>query len=44
MDPKYEGLPYRPCVGLMLVNAEGKVFVGKRIEGLDLACALDDVI
>lgn len=23
-------LPYRPCVGLMVVNAEGKVFVGQR--------------
>jgi len=27
-----EGLPYRPCVGVMLVNAEGKVFVGQRID------------
>ncbi|EWY37507.1 RNA pyrophosphohydrolase [Skermanella stibiiresistens SB22] len=25
-------LPYRPCVGIMLVNAEGKVFVGRRID------------
>lgn len=25
-------LPYRPCVGVMLVNTEGKVFVGKRID------------
>ncbi|WP_281996028.1 RNA pyrophosphohydrolase [Ruegeria faecimaris] len=23
-------LPYRPCVGLMLMNAEGKIFVGQR--------------
>ena len=23
------GLPYRPCVGVMLVNSEGKVFVGR---------------
>jgi putative (di)nucleoside polyphosphate hydrolase len=23
---------YRPCVGVMLVNAEGSVFVGKRID------------
>lgn len=23
-------LPYRPCVGVMLMNAEGKVFVGQR--------------
>jgi putative (di)nucleoside polyphosphate hydrolase len=26
------GLPYRPCVGLMLFNAKGQVFVGKRID------------
>ena len=26
------GLPYRPCVGVMLVNSEGKVFVGQRID------------
>ncbi|MXO73750.1 RNA pyrophosphohydrolase [Altererythrobacter aerius] len=25
-------LAYRPCVGLMLVNADGKVFVGRRID------------
>ena len=25
-------LPYRPCVGIMLVNADGLVFVGKRID------------
>jgi putative (di)nucleoside polyphosphate hydrolase len=25
-------LPYRPCVGVMLVNSLGKVFVGKRID------------
>ncbi|MCJ2185319.1 RNA pyrophosphohydrolase [Novosphingobium beihaiensis] len=25
-------LPYRPCVGVMLVNHDGKVFVGKRID------------
>lgn len=23
-------LPYRPCVGLMLMNAEGQIFVGQR--------------
>ena len=23
-------LPYRPCVGVMIANAEGKVFVGQR--------------
>ena len=25
-------LPYRPCAGFMLVNAESKVFVGQRID------------
>ncbi|GAB1364957.1 RNA pyrophosphohydrolase [Rhodobacter sp.] len=27
------GLPYRPCVGVMLVNAAGLVFAGQRIDG-----------
>ncbi|SHJ04641.1 putative (di)nucleoside polyphosphate hydrolase [Aureimonas altamirensis DSM 21988] len=26
-----ETLPYRPCVGIMVLNAEGKVWVGRRI-------------
>ena len=30
IDP--EGLAYRPCVGVMLVNAQGEAFVGKRID------------
>jgi putative (di)nucleoside polyphosphate hydrolase len=25
-------LPYRPCAGVMLLNREGKVFVGQRID------------
>jgi len=25
-------LPYRPCAGVMLVNRQGKVFVGQRID------------
>lgn len=25
-------LPYRPCVGLMVVNTEGNVFVGQRVD------------
>jgi putative (di)nucleoside polyphosphate hydrolase len=25
-------LPYRPCVGIMLLNAEGRAFVGRRID------------
>jgi putative (di)nucleoside polyphosphate hydrolase len=28
-------LAYRPCVGVMLVNAEGRVFVGSRIDSKD---------
>lgn len=27
-----ETLPYRPCTGFMLVNADGLVFVGERID------------
>ncbi|MCA3445044.1 MAG: RNA pyrophosphohydrolase [Rhodobacter sp.] len=30
MMAKPEALPYRPCVGIVLVNAEGLVFVGQR--------------
>lgn len=30
MNP--EDLPYRPCAGFMLVNADGLVFVGERID------------
>jgi putative (di)nucleoside polyphosphate hydrolase len=30
---RFEDLPYRPCVGVMLLNRDGKVFVGRRIEG-----------
>ena len=29
---RHEDLPYRPCVGAMLINREGLVFVGKRID------------
>jgi len=32
MTADHAALPYRPCVGVMLVNAEGKAFVGKRID------------
>ena len=28
----HDDLPYRPCVGVMLLNPEGLVFVGRRIE------------
>jgi putative (di)nucleoside polyphosphate hydrolase len=30
--PSSSDLPYRPCVGIMLFNKDGKVFVGKRID------------
>lgn len=26
------GLPYRPCAGVVLVNGEGKVFAGQRLD------------
>jgi putative (di)nucleoside polyphosphate hydrolase len=29
---RHEDLPYRPCVGVMLLNNDGCVFVGKRID------------
>lgn len=25
-------LPYRPCAGVMLINRDGRVFVGQRID------------
>jgi putative (di)nucleoside polyphosphate hydrolase len=31
--PRYESLPYRPCVGIMVINRKGRVFVGKRRGG-----------
>jgi putative (di)nucleoside polyphosphate hydrolase len=32
MSVNKESLPYRPCAGVMLVNLEGKVFVGQRLD------------
>lgn len=32
MMSDFSSLPYRPCVGVMLVNGDGLVFVGKRID------------
>ena len=29
---EYDDRPYRPCVGIILFNAEGHVFVGQRID------------
>ncbi len=34
VDP--ETLPYRPCVGIALINAHGRVFVGNRIQSVDI--------
>lgn len=32
LSPMHPPLPYRPCVGMMLVNTDGKVFVGQRLD------------
>ncbi len=32
-----ENLPYRPCVGVMLVNKKGHVFVGQRFDNINAA-------
>jgi putative (di)nucleoside polyphosphate hydrolase len=31
--PPYDTLPYRPCVGLMVLNPAGRVFIGRRLDG-----------
>jgi putative (di)nucleoside polyphosphate hydrolase len=31
--PRFEDLPYRPCVGLCVLNRDGLVFIGRRIDG-----------
>ncbi len=31
--PKHKDLPYRPCVGLMVLNPRGHVFIGRRTGG-----------
>src|SRR6202521_703199 len=30
---RYEDLPYRPCVGLMVLNTSGRDFIGRRLDG-----------
>src|SRR5579859_5409712 len=32
---RYEELPYRTCVGMMLINAAGLVFIGRRAGGVE---------
>ena len=31
--PRFEDLPYRPCVGLTVLNRDGRVFIGRRNDG-----------
>ena len=33
--PRFEDLPYRPCAGLCVINRDGLVFIGRRIDGLE---------
>ncbi len=30
---RFEDLPYRPCAGMAVLNREGLVFIGRRVEG-----------
>jgi putative (di)nucleoside polyphosphate hydrolase len=30
---RFEDLPYRPCAGMMVLNRDGLVFIGRRIDG-----------
>jgi len=34
---KTEGLPYRPCVGVLVINGHGQAWVGRRIGGAEHA-------
>jgi putative (di)nucleoside polyphosphate hydrolase len=31
--PRFEELPYRPCAGMAVLNRDGHVFIGRRVEG-----------
>lgn len=31
--PHFDDLPYRPCAGLCVINREGRVFIGRRLDG-----------
>ena len=31
--PPYRTMPYRPCAGMMVINREGLVFIGRRSSG-----------
>jgi putative (di)nucleoside polyphosphate hydrolase len=30
--PRFEDLPYRPCAGLCVINRQGHVFIGRRLD------------
>ena len=30
---RFEALPYRPCAGMAVFNRDGRVFIGRRIDG-----------
>jgi putative (di)nucleoside polyphosphate hydrolase len=30
---RFEDLPYRQCIGMTVINADGHVFIGRRIDG-----------
>ena len=32
MSDPFASLPYRPCVGVMLINAAGEIFAGQRLD------------
>ena len=34
---RFEDLPYRPCVGVLVLNRAGLVFIGRRIEGRSMS-------
>lgn len=31
--PRFEDLPYRPCAGVMVLNRDGRAFIGRRSNG-----------
>ena len=34
LPPEFQKLPYRPCVGIMLLNTDNHIFVGERLDNL----------
>jgi putative (di)nucleoside polyphosphate hydrolase len=40
MTPSASNLPYRPCVGTMVLNADGLIFIGRRTSGPEQLDAL----